>query len=135
MKTIMMIGAGSLGVIVIALLMLAHHFGVERYQIVHAGFVAGTNVSLPAPGVICDSSQELTQAVTATNILEQAGMTSSDLDAPNLTAILASNHVVEEVLGQGGIGFIHVRSPTNGVSFTVIKGKKRLLQIAIAPNQ
>jgi len=126
-------GATFLAVAVIVALLLVRQLCADRYRIVHAAFIPGMNrEALPADGVVCYSSRDLGQAIHSTNILEQAGMTHFNLDASDLTAIVVSDHVFEQVVGQCGIGFIHVRkSATNGVSFTVVKGKKRLLQFAI----
>ena len=133
MKKFLLIGAVLLGAVLVLFVVLTNFSHAERYRIVHASFLPGLDASsLPAPGVVCYSSQDLRHAVKATNVLDQAGMSSFNLDEGDLTVIIVSNHVVQEVVGQGGIGFIRVRkSPTNGVSFTIVKGKKRLLQFAM----
>jgi len=130
MRTAWLIGALFFSVALVILVFLAQHYRAERYQIIHTAFVSGTNQdALVEVAAICYSNEQLRKAVKDTNILDQAGMSAFNLDKPDLVACVISNYTVKEVVGRDELGFIVVRkSLTNGISFVVFKGKKRMLQ-------
>jgi hypothetical protein len=130
LKTALRVGGILIGAGLIILLLLVHHYRAEQYQIIHAVFLTTTNQDmLRQPAALCYSNEELRQAIKTFKVLDQAGMKSFNLDGTNLIACVIPNHTVERVLGRQDFGLIILRkSPTNGISFTVIKGTKRFLQ-------
>lgn len=102
----------------------------ERYQVIYSTFLTLTNKeAIPKQAAICFSDKELKEAVQP-SVLQAAGLKSLDLNQPDLILCVLLNYNVEMAVGRGNLGFIGVRrSATNGVSFTVLKGTKRMLQL------
>lgn len=113
-----------------ALLIIMHHYRGEQYQIVHAVFLTtNTQGLLQQPAALCYSNEQLAEAVKTTNLLDQVGMGSIDLDHTHLIACVVSGYTVEKVVGRQNFGLVILhKSPQPGVSFTVFRGTKRFLQ-------
>jgi hypothetical protein len=104
------------------------YYAGETYQIVHAVYLTNQD-ALVENGAVCYTREQLLRAVTSPAVLDQAGMNAFNLHEHGLIACMMSNHTVKEVVGRGDIGFIILKkNPTNGVSFTVVKGTSRFLQ-------
>ncbi|MFA6546083.1 MAG: hypothetical protein WCS99_16815 [Limisphaerales bacterium] len=130
MRRALILSGAVVGLVVLVLLVLAYHYRGERYEIVHTAFLSTTNQeALLKQGTVCYSNKELKDAVQIGEFLDQAGMKSFNLDETNLIACVISNYTVERVVGRQNFGLILVqKSATNGISFTVFRGKKRMLQ-------
>jgi hypothetical protein len=119
------------GILIVALLVWwwwAANIAVEEYQIVHAVYLTNQDVLIDN-GAVCYTREQLLRAVTSPGVLDQAGMNAFNLHEHGLIACMMSNYTVKEVVGRGDIGLIILKkSPTNGVSFTVVQGHSRFLQ-------
>lgn len=119
-----------MGLVLVVGVLVVRHYKAERYQIIHAVFLSTPKTSvLQEPATLCYSNEQLTQAVKEPELLDQAGMKSFNLDGTDLIACIVSNYCVEKVVGRQNFGLIILRrSETNGISFTVFRGRKRFLQ-------
>ena len=119
------------------LLCVAYRYRAEHYEIVHSVFLTDTDVRTEVlHGAVCYSNRELSEAVKSTALLSRAGMTAFDCDTPNLIACIIPNYTIEKVVGRDDFGLIILqRSATNGVTFAVIRGTKRMLQFNYPQDQ
>ncbi len=116
---------------VLALMYLKYVVSAEEYVILQADYVVVTNMGLPKhEAVICYSNDQLRKAGAITNVLHEAHIQFADLDKPDRLACIVPNYTVDRVVGRQDIGFIILRTnPVPGISYTLLKGTKRFLQL------